>query len=115
MTCPSPRSRQRSALTPGRRTRCCSGRGPRFATFTEGMLMSEHRYPYLVEPDGGFADRLEDELVRRLHDPVDTTVGDRVDRSMRLPRQQEEGNQRLRRGSPAGRKRRLVNLGIAAS
>ena len=79
------------------------------------MLMSEDRYPYLVQPDAGFADRLEEELLRRLHHPVDTTEGDRVDRSARPSGLQQERNGRVRRGSPAGRKRSVVALGIAAS
>lgn len=81
--------------------------------------MSDHRYPYAVEPSIGFADRLEGELLRRLHDTVDTTVAETrpVDRSLRTSGPADGAHdQRLGRGGPTARRtRRSVGLGIAAA
>jgi hypothetical protein len=80
--------------------------------------MSDHRYPHAVEPSLGFADRLEGELLRRLHDPADTAVAETrpADRSLRTSGPAGGADdQRHRRGGRVRRKRRLAALGIAAS
>jgi hypothetical protein len=77
--------------------------------------MPEDLYPYRVEPGADFADRLETELLRRLHGTLDAAVDAEpaVDRPAAAIGHRDDG--RLRRGGIGRRGRRWMALGIAAA